>query len=158
MEIMNKKINETFEIRTVKKFHDHSELIDIVWPNFVEVEECILINKDSDSIFQIDLEHIYKQYGDKSGFEASVSHVHMIDISRTFKKHPLEGLKFAKKIMDMWARKLKIDFPNYKFVVILTFHDDDTIVRFHRLREEESAWVDIDNIEGYHEGVIVKIV
>ena len=82
----------------------------------------------------------------------------MIDISKTFRKYPLEGLQFAKKLMEMWATKLKLEFPQYKFSVILTFQDDDTIVRFHRLRDEETQWINIDKIEDYQEGVIVMTV
>ncbi|AJS59005.1 hypothetical protein UB51_11590 [Paenibacillus sp. IHBB 10380] len=158
MEIRNKKMLETIENKYVNKYHDQSELIDVFWPKFVEVEECILIQKNSEKNTEIKFDHIIKQFGDRTGFEASESHVHMIDISKTFRKFPLEGLRFAKKLMEMWATKLKLDFPHYRFNVILTFHDDDTIVRFHRLRDEETLWLNIDKIEDYQEGVIVMTV
>ncbi|AJS58994.1 hypothetical protein [Paenibacillus sp. IHBB 10380] len=46
MEIRNKKMFETIENKYVNKYHDQSELIDVFWPKFVEVEECILIQKE----------------------------------------------------------------------------------------------------------------
>lgn len=158
MEISNKKINEIFNKEHSIKYHDKSELIDIVWPDFVEVEGCILIKKYIENNTKINIEHIIHQFGDRTGFEASESHVHMIDISKTFKKHPLEGLRFAKKLLEIWSVKLKIDFPEYEFILILTYHDDDTILRFHRLRESEETWININNIEDFEEGIIIRKV
>ena len=148
MEIVNSKYIDALKIDHVSKFHDQTELIDIVWPNFVEIEGCIIINKVQENQNEINIDHIIKQFGDRSGFEAAESHVHMKDVSKTFKKFPLEGLRFAKKIMDMWSTKLKLDFPMYKFLVILTFHDDDTILR----------WVNIDKIDEYSEGIFLRII
>jgi hypothetical protein len=158
MEASNKKINEILNKEHGLKYHDKSELIDVVWPNFVEVEGCILIKKYTEDNIEINLEHIIQQFGDRTGFEASESHVHMIDISKTFKKHPLEGLRFAKKLLEIWSIKLKIDFPEYEFLLILTHHDDDTILRFHRLRELEETWININNIENFEEGIIIRKV
>ncbi|WP_235201818.1 hypothetical protein [Paenibacillus sp. FSL H8-457] len=157
MEISNNKINEILKKEYTLKYHDKSELIDVVWPDFVEVEGCIVIKKNTENNVGINIEHIIHQFGDRTGFEASESHVHMIDISNTFKKHPLEGLKFAKKLLEMWSTKLKIDFPEYEFILILTYHDDDTILRFHRLRESET-WININNIEEFEEGIIIRKV
>lgn len=158
MEISNKKINEILNKEHSLKYHDKSELIDVVWPDFVEVEGCILIKKYTEDNIKINIEHIIYQFGDRTGFEASESHVHMIDISKTFKKHPLEGLRFAKKLLEIWSIKLKIDFPEYEFILILTYHDDDTILRFHRLRESEETWININNIEDFEEGIIIRKV
>ena len=158
MEISNKKINEIFNKEHSFNYHDKSELIDVVWPNFVEVEGCILIKKHTEDNIEINFEHIIQQFGDRTGFEASESHVHMIDVSKTFKRHPLEGLRFAKKLLEMWSFKLKLDFPEYEFLLILTYHDDDTILRFHRIRESEETWININNIEDLEEGIIIMKV
>ncbi|WP_258394459.1 hypothetical protein [Paenibacillus sp. MDMC362] len=141
MEISNKKIIGILNKEHSPKYLDKSELIDVAWPDFVEVEGCILMKKYTEDNIKINIEHIIHQFGDRTGFEASENHVHMIDISKTFKKHPLEGLRFAKKLLEIWSFKLKIDFPDYEFILILTYHDDDTILWFHRLRESEGTWI-----------------
>jgi hypothetical protein len=65
----------------------------------------------------------------------------------------------AKKIVSMWATKLKLDFPEYKFLIILSFQGDDSIVRFHRLRDDEAPWVNIEKLEEYkEEGIMIEIV
>jgi hypothetical protein len=87
MEISNKKINEILKRAYDLKYHDKSELIDVVWPDFVEVEGCIVIKKNSEDHIEINIDHIIQQFGDRSGFEASESHIHMIDISKTFKSN-----------------------------------------------------------------------
>ncbi|MBX4149147.1 hypothetical protein [Paenibacillus lautus] len=158
MEVSNKKITEILIKEHGPKYHDKSELIDVAWPDFVEVEGCILIKKYTEDNIKINIEHIIHQFGDRTGFEASESHVHMIDISKTFKKHPLEGLRFAKKLLEIWSFKLKIDFPDYEFILILTYHDDDTILRLHRLRESEETWININDIEDFEEGIIIRKV
>jgi hypothetical protein len=83
----------------------------------------------------------------------------MIDLSKFFILKPLEGLKFAKKIVEIWSSKLKIDFPSYKFIIILSYNDSDSIVRFHRYRDNEKPWADIENLETYQEeSVLINIV
>ncbi|WP_337100119.1 hypothetical protein [Paenibacillus sp. YIM B09110] len=144
---------------TKSKFNESTVLINIVWPTFIEVEDCILIQDDQESPRTVNIEFVLEQFGDRSGFEAAESHVHMMDVSRYFMKHPKEGFSFAQKIMNMWAVKLKFDFPNYNFLIILSFDGEDSIVRFHRIREEENLWIDIDRIEDFkNEGIcIVKV-
>lgn len=105
------------------------------------------------------MDFILGQFGDRTGFEAAESHVHMRDVSKFFEENPIEGLRCAKKVVSMWVAKLKIDFPNYNFLIILTFHGDDSIVRFHKLRDNEAPWVNIEELEDYKdEGIIVEIV
>lgn len=159
MQRKNEKIEEILSSIETAKFHELTELINVVWPTFIEVDGCVLIQRDMESNRKLDMDFILRQFGDRSGFEAAASHVHMIDISSYFAENPLEGLRFAMKIASMWAAKLKLDFPEYKFLIILSFHGDDSIVRFHRLRDDEAPWVNIEKLEEYKEdGILIEIV
>ncbi|WP_219836079.1 hypothetical protein [Paenibacillus sp. R14(2021)] len=155
----NKKLNQFLDGMGKYKFHEHTELINIVWPTFIEVEGCILLQNDLKPDRTINIEFVLKQFGDRSGFEASESHVHMIDVSSFFIKQPLEGLRFAMKLVDMWVVKLKLDFPDYSFLIILSFDGGDSIIRFHRIREDEEPWINIERIDEYKdEGISIRIV
>ncbi|XEC97301.1 hypothetical protein AB6A23_12535 [Paenibacillus tarimensis] len=159
MQRKNNKFNEILKKKKRHKFHEQSELINIVWPSFVEIDGCVLIQNEENPIKKLNMDFILEQFGDRTGFEAAENHVHMIDVSKFFEKHPYEGLRFAMKLVNIWAVKLKLDFPDYKFVIILSFQDDDSIIRFHRMRENEQPWVEIDNLDGYKdEGILVEIV
>ncbi|MGG4197282.1 hypothetical protein [Paenibacillus sp. UNC217MF] len=159
MKKTNQKMHEALSRIQVNRFQEHTELIELIWPTFIEVDGCVIIQKDSESERKLNLDFILSQFGDRTGFEAAESHVHMRDVSKFFEENPIEGLRFAKKVVSMWAAKLKLDFPNYRFLIILTFHGDDSIVRFHKLRNNEPLWVNIEKLENYkNEGILVEIV
>lgn len=137
-----------------------SELTHILWPDFIEVDGCILINNEraDQSEKRLNMDHILKNFGDRTGFEAFESHVHMMDVSKEFEDNPLMGLKFALKLVEVWSAKLKFDFPRYSFYLILSFDGQDSILRFHKIRENEN-WLDIDNLDSYdNTAILIKKV
>lgn len=131
-----------------------SELIHVLWPEFIEVSGCILIKNNSDRDYNLNMDHILNTFGDRTGFEAFDNHVHMMDVSKEFEKNPIEGLRFALKLLEVWAANLKIDFPDYPFNLIVTFDGQDSILRFHKIREGET-WLDTDNLDSYGDTAIL---
>jgi hypothetical protein len=156
------KTNKAME-EVINKNHDKylfSELTHILWPDFIEVNGCILINdeKPGEGEKLLNMDHILKNFGDRTGFEAFESHVHMMDVSKEFEDNPLMGLMFALKLVEVWSAKLKSDFPGYSFYLILSFDGQDSILRFHKIRENEN-WVDIDNLNSYdNTAILIKKV
>lgn len=147
-------INESEEPR-----HNLSELSYVIWPEFIEVSECILMKQNTENPKELNMDHIYRMFGDRTGFEASDSHVHMMDLAKEFELQPLEGVKFALKLLEIWECKLKRDFPQYRFVLILSFDGQDSILRFHRNREEEGSWLNNNDLDGYENtAILVKYV
>jgi hypothetical protein len=132
-----------------------SDLSNIMYPDFIEVNECILMRQNNRNIKKLDMDHIYRVFGDKTGFEATDSHVHMMDLTKEFEKNPMVGLQFALKLLDTWECKLKREFPEYKFVMILSFDGEDSILRFHRDRKEEESWLDISSLDSYENTAIL---
>lgn len=136
-----------------------TQIVDIMWPSFVEIEECVLFRSTEEEAESLNLEFVLKSFGDRSGFEAFSNHIHAIDITDDFVKHPSEGLKFMLKLMEVWECKLRRDFPHYKFFLTLSHGGKDSILRFHRLRDNEPSWIDIDKLEDLKkESIFVKIV
>jgi len=56
--------------------------------------------------------------------------------------HPdfVAAYDLGKRIARLWALKLKMDFPSYRFRVYYT-QCDNPIVRFHKVRDGEACWL-----------------
>lgn len=147
------KINKSME-KVLKKLEDSNDeghqldnFIDILWPDFIEVDGCIIIKHDED-IENLNMNWIIEMFGDKTGFEATENHIHMVDICDEFIVNPKVGLRFAMKLIDIWGYKLMTSFPSYKFHLILTHDGEDSILRFYRYRQEEGDYLE-DNLDEY---------
>src|SRR5262249_47937221 len=55
--------------------------------------------------------------------------------------------ELGRKMAQMWAIKLKFDFPNERFRVYYTQYDNP-IVRFHKVRPDEHVWLSDDELLG----------
>ncbi|SEM04277.1 hypothetical protein SAMN04488688_10866 [Paenibacillus sp. cl141a] len=160
MRLINERLRQVLEsikCNTYKKEID----IDIVKSlpfKFIEVNGCVLLCEDNE-VPNLDMDYILRQFGDRSGFEAADSHVHMIDISKRFVEDPYQGLHFAIYLTSLWSCKLKSNFPYFEFIIYVTFHGNDTIIRFHKLREDEPTWIDIERVDEYkEEGIMIQMV
>lgn len=128
----------------------------ISYPIFVEVEECILLKDKTEEMEELNMSFIYELYGDKSGFEASFNHIHITQDTNNNIRNPIEGLKFAMHILNIWKSKLNTDFPECKFHLLLSFDGETSTLRFHRYREEEGSWIRINDLDGYkNEAILV---
>lgn len=102
----------------------------------------------------------------KTETECFINHTHLLDkfrngatserrdaVSHDFEvveeaydvNHPdfVGACELGKQIARMWATKLKSDFPLDRFRVYYTQYDNP-IVRFHKVRENETVWLDDD--------------
>lgn len=158
MKKTNQRLSEVIKSLKSNIHKEQINVVDLLPSKFIEIDGCVLL-RESNKYPKLNMDFIYSQFGDRSGFEAADSHVHMIDISEDFVEDPYKGLNYAMKIMDLWSYKLKLEFPSYRFVIYLTFHGNDTIIRFHKLREEEPTWIDLERIDEYtDEGIMILIV
>ncbi len=123
------------------------ELLQIFWPDFVEVNDLILLPWERATA----LSDTQREMG-HTEIETFLNHTHIIDLFRhevvwenghyDHLSSDFEALcEIGKKLAGVWSRKLQADFPNYQFRVYYT-QDDDPIVRFHRVRESEPYWLD----------------
>lgn len=132
-------------------------LLRLFWPDFVEVNGCIF------AAFQVRGGPIQELKDGKTETECFINHTHLLDefrnratsehkdtVSHDFEviedsydvNHPdfVVACELGKQIALMWATKLKSDFPGHRFRVYYTQYDNP-IVRFHKVRENETVWL-----------------
>lgn len=85
---------------------------------------------------------------DKTGFEASCNEVHLDSI--------LEGnfdysilLKMAFLLIETWSFRLRDNGYIGKYCFIISCSNNDLVLRFHKVRNNEDRWLS-DNIEDYN--------
>ncbi len=132
----------------------YPKIREVLFPRFIEWDGCVLLAQNE----QLDLPNKFiptPYCPDKTGFEAGENHIHFSDYLEKVHKNPLEGLRIALEIMDIWTCRLKKKFPETKFLIILSFDGEDAILRFHTMREDEPFWIDITNLDGFSEGIAI---
>jgi hypothetical protein len=138
-------------IRTAK------QLLQVFWPNFVEVDGCFYAG------FQCSGGPINQLSDGKSETECFINHTHIFDEFRNHAtrqeveqlsdelevveafydtSHPdfISACEIGREMARMWALKLKMDFPQHRFRVYYTQYDNP-IVRFHMVRKDEPVWL-----------------
>lgn len=119
-----------------------------IWPNFLEINGCIINNWIKENI-EIDINEIIKRFGSIEGYEDFENHTHIADIFNCSVK---QSLKFGLIIKDMWKKRLEMLFPNYDFKIILWYDGKDkynTILRFYRIRKNGIDLYNNSEIELY---------
>ena len=87
-------------------------------------------------------------FPDRTGFECFVNHIHIGD----FVDAPNADESLAQALA--WAKAIQAKLESLgRFNVIVSCHESDCSVRFHRLRTGE-AWL-TDDLDGYTEEVLV---
>ena len=117
---------------------DLNYLFSYIYPDFILFKNDIIIRKENyTEKIKIDMEYIIKTFGSISGFEDFVNHIHVIDIIDCSVR---QSLKFGLVIKDILKNKLKTNFPEENFIIVLTCDGKDknnTIIRFHKYRKNE---------------------
>lgn len=160
MIIKNDKMESILEMFNIynKPEYFSPKLSQLINPVFLELNECILL-KQNEGSRSINVDYIISAFGDRTGFEAFDSHIHLIDYIDEFRFGIIEGLRFFLQLSILWGTKLKDTFPQYKFHIVLFYNGDNCILRFHRLRDNESPWVDINSINDYtKEALLVNVI
>jgi hypothetical protein len=133
---------------------DFNTAKNIIFPEFFEWEGCVLLRQDRDDILPSQFSP--NQFiPDRTAFEADYNHVHLNDFfSENFS--PFQVFILATKIIEVWAATLYKQFnPNKRFILILSFDDEEAVLRFYTVRENESPWLDTSSIESYLDGLMV---
>jgi hypothetical protein len=147
----NIRIQQSVSVRTA------SELLQIFWPDFVDVDGCIFAR------FQCSGGPINELSEGKTETECFINHTHVLDefhndatsahrdaVSEDFEvveetydpAHPdfVTACEIGRQMARLWAMKLKSEFPNERFRVYYTQYDNP-IVRFHKVRINEPVWL-----------------
>lgn len=126
---------------------------------FFEWDGCILLGAVNDKNELDTRFKPNKYYKDRTGYEAFCNHIHVSDYFPELEECPLQSLILALRILEVWEVKLMRSFPGIKFHLILSHDEFGSVLRFHKYRHEEGAWLNIDNIDGYTEqGIMLKVI
>lgn len=127
----------------------------IMSPNFKEVHDCIIIDMNNEiKVENVNFKRILSMFRDRTGYEASCNEIRIndyIDYS-----DEVAVLQLAEIIMDTWKYKLKTEYPQYRFCIILSFSQGYVTIRFHVIRENESSWLKADLDEYKDEAIMVQ--
>jgi hypothetical protein len=126
-------------------------LLKLFHPEFVEVDSAVFLADELTQGSKPSSSH------DKTATESFINHVHILDRFRHAagldgdnpeeafydSSHPdfKLGCEVAKTLALIWLRKLKAEFPGYRFRVYYT-EQDNPVIRFHRVHEGEANWLD----------------
>ena len=111
----------------------------VLCPKFVSVADYIFLDCKNENL---ELYASYKESDDeKITTEAVENHVHLFD---NVPKHLIQDVKkISIAIAQNLLSRLKSDFPDKRFVVLLELKYEDSItVRFHQIRENCSLYID----------------
>ena len=126
-------------------------LLTLAWPKFVNNNGCILLSD------QLAKSHASQEnFQDETSFEAFVNHIHLNGTEFGEELKPVEIIPIAVKIAEMWQVKLSRDFSEGKFLIILTFDEEEfeVTLRFHKIRDSQIPWINLDGIEKYVEPIM----
>lgn len=108
---------------------------ELLWPDFVEHDGCILSAGFGEENYQTFLQ---AQKGDKRATEALMNHRHVVDlIPGAYESGPTEDQAryLGRLLREMWEAKLAREFPERRFVVLFEDGGDDItdfVVTFHQ--------------------------
>ncbi|MFD2330781.1 hypothetical protein ACFSR7_16130 [Cohnella sp. GCM10020058] len=126
----------------------------IIFPEFFEWVGCILLKQDR--IENLPSRFSQNQFiSDRTALEAEYNHIHMNDLLPE-NLNPFQVLAFSKKLIEVWAAILHRKFsPTKRFILVLSFDEEEVVIRFYTFRESESQWVNISSLESYMDGLMV---
>jgi hypothetical protein len=111
-----------------------------------EVAGCVVLSFFAESAHQFSI----NQYGDETGFEAFINHIHIEDeVPATM--GPPELLRQAVMFAACVADRLQRAYPDDAFEIIIACADS-YVVRFHKVRPDQS-WL-ANDLESYDEPIM----
>ncbi|GKX67000.1 hypothetical protein [Inconstantimicrobium mannanitabidum] len=127
----------------------------IMSPNFKDVHDCIIIDMNNEiKVENVNFKRILSMFRDRTGYEASCNEIRINDYVDY--SDEVAVLQLAEIIMDTWKYKLKTEYPQYRFCIILSFSEGYVTMRFHVIRENESSWLKTDLDEYKDEAIMVQ--
>jgi len=102
------------------------------------------------------------RFGDLTGYECTVNHIHLEDFVDSLDLESRERLlQIGVASVHHLVEKLSLAHPHIQFRVIMSCNLDDPpgcVLRFHKIRVDEN-WVKLDDLDGYEmEAILVTDV
>lgn len=143
---------------TLKTIIDFNQLFKLLNPKIKSINGCLFIdNNEKIKPDKLNFKEMLKLYGDKTGCEASYNEIRVNDFVHGNTNSFADILSMGFFVLDIWGLKLKYNFPDSSFCLIMSVDEEYVILRFHKVRGNEISWL-ADDIEGYKEPVAFNIV
>lgn len=116
-------------IRATGRFDHLIAYAELLWPDFVEHDGCVLMADVEESKYE---EWLQATGGDKRAVEAVINHVHTADLTGSYETPPTEDQAryLGRLLKEMWQAKLAWEFPNRRFIVTFEETEGDSILDF----------------------------
>lgn len=154
--IMNNKMEKL--LNDIKENSDAnltvSKLFDLCNSRIIEWDGCILLDFNNNCQNLEDKFIPTNLINDRTQFEVLHNHIHLSDIFTELEDEPIESVKVAFILMEFWKYKLIANYPNEKFHLIVSCDEFGSVVRFYKLRQNETPWIDITKIDGFIEEAV----
>jgi hypothetical protein len=154
---------EKLRIQKLVSVRTASHLLQVFWPDFVELDGCIFAK------FQCSGDPLCQLSDGRTETECLVNHTHIFDEFRNRattahrekvsddldvveesydSAHPdfVAACEIGRQMARIWAIKLKADFPDRRFRVYYTQYDNP-VARFHMVRSDERVWISDDQLK-----------
>ena len=128
-----------------------NDLINLFSPDIKQVYDCIIVSKKNVKELEANFQTALNMYSDKTEFEASNTDTRInayFDNDMSEKAAILIGLT----VIDIWSLKIKKIDEYSQYCFIITSCDGDVEIRFHKIRDDETGWLDAE-LESYEEAV-----
>lgn len=148
---MRARLADTEVSDLIQSLQLSESLRNLLVSQIVEFEGCFFL----EPLLKLSPNATLLHFPDRTGFECFVNHIHVEDyLDRNGGTDPTSNLQLASGIR--FARELKEKLDEYRsqgrFRIIVTSDDETCIVRFHKVRENET-WLSED-LEQYREEAV----
>ena len=155
MIVMNEKMKEEIDEDYLIINDDAEIIVNKVCNSLIEVEECLIIQKEAPN--NINIDRIINIYGDMTGFEASCNEFIINDFSDYITLDNKEEINMSLEVAKCLSNKLKSRYIDDCFYVVVSNDGSITNIRFYKYREGE-VWININELEQFQEEALAVII
>ena len=132
-----------------------SKLLELFWPEFIEWDECVLLSI-CNNVNELPQKFVPNSIIiDRTQYEATNNHIHIVDFIPELENYPIETLLLSLKLLEVWGMKLKSRFPMDKFHLVISYDEFGSVIRFYKVRSNETPWLEIEKLDDFKEEAIL---
>ncbi|MCX7570489.1 hypothetical protein OS242_11000 [Tumebacillus sp. DT12] len=150
-----KQYIDSMDIDSMKNLAiDFTRVESIIFPKFFEWDGCVLLSQQRDKA--LPTHFLPSQFvPDRTAFEADYNHIHLNDFFDECSNFNAL-LSVGIKMLEVWAAVLHKQYiGRRKFMLILSCDDEEVVLRFYVVRENEAPWLDTSKLDSYLDGLVI---
>ena len=134
-----------------------NKLNEVLFPKIAKVHDCFIIDNGCEmNESDINFNFIKKMFGNRTMYEIGCNEVCINYYMES--DDNLHAAQLGLNVMEAWKYRLRAEYPSDKFCIVMEVSDTHTIMRFHKIREEDGLIIG-NNIESTAEtAILVEII